>query len=110
LHAGKVSSTPGATSPINRLARSQEIRKSSWGTRTPSLRGALAMKQSRGRVLWPLDCFAARNGGGVDAAIIGHGLASATSIVSWLEEHPVVSPFISPKCRRLTGDARSKAS
>jgi hypothetical protein len=23
------------------------------------LRGALATKQSRGRVLWPLDCFAA---------------------------------------------------
>jgi hypothetical protein len=28
-------------------------------TRLPSLRGALATKQSRGRVLWPLDCFAA---------------------------------------------------
>ena len=27
--------------------------------RLSSLRGALATKQSRGRVLWPLDCFAA---------------------------------------------------
>src|ERR1700733_7790208 len=48
------------------------------GTRTPhwpSLRGALATKQSRGRVLWPLDCFAAlAMTAEVDPAIIGHRL------------------------------------
>src|ERR1700683_83320 len=42
----------------------------------PSLRGALATKQSRGRVMRPLDCFAAlaMTGGEVARLFLGVGL------------------------------------
>jgi hypothetical protein len=90
LQAGKVSLLQAPRRRSNRLARSPEIRKSSWGTRTPPLtviaRSPCDEAIQGPRAVAPGLLRCARNDGGVDAAIIG--LASATSNVSWLEEIP----------------------
>ena len=60
----------------------------------PSLRGALATKQSRGRVMRPLDCFAAlpMTGGelarlflGVALVLLSQKLLAALEIISFFE-------------------------